>query len=298
MPNTQKRHVDQLLSNVAVKYRSGNYIADKVFPMVPVKKDTDLYRVYERNFRIPETKKAAKGIARQLDFDISTSTYVLEKHALVDYISKDEEENYDLNSLKVDTTEELTDAILRRREKSVADLFTTTSWSNNVSLAAAWSSNTTTTNPIPTMDSAASVVLTESGLMPNFAQMDHLSYLDAKNHVSILDRVKHTSREMNENILAGLFDIPELLIGRASSDTAAEGLTQTVSFLWGRQAFVGWKAPRASFKAPSCGYIFQSSMPMVRRWKDEAREAEAIEVQQKYQPKVVASLTGFLVKGT
>jgi hypothetical protein len=36
-------------------------------------------------------------------------------------------------------------------------------------------------------------------------------------------------------------------------------------------------------------------MPRVRTWFDQERNANAVEVEIKYQPKVVASLTGYLI---
>ena len=298
MPQKSQLHVNQLLSNVSVKYANSEYIWDKVFPQVPVMKDTDLYRVYDRNFRVPETKRAAKGVAREFGFDVSTSTYALEQHALKDYVGVDEEENYDQGSLKVDTTENLTDAIYRRIELSVANLFTTTSWSLNVSLAAAnaWTANTTASDPVPIVDTATSTIIANSGKTSNFMILPRDGYIAAKNHVSILDRVKYTSAEISTAMLAGLFSISELHVPTAVQDTSAEGVAASISAMWGDIAFLGWKPASPGLKTPSCGYTFIRSTPRVRSWTDNERNAEAIEVEIKFQPKVVASLTGYLIK--
>lgn len=298
MPLKSQLHVNQLLSNVSVKYQNSEYIWDKVFPQVPVMKDTDLYRVYDRNFKVPETKRAAKGVAREFQFEVSTSTYALEQHALKDYVGVDEAENYDQGSLQVDTTENLTDAIYRRIELSVANLFTTTSWSLNVSLAAAnaWVQNTTVSDPIPIVDTATSTVIANSGKTTNFMILPRDGYIAAKNHVSILDRVKYTSAEVSTSMLAGLFSVPELLVPTAVQDTAAEGVAASISAMWGDIAFLGWKPASPGLKTPSCGYTFLKSTPRVRSWFDDERNANAIEVEIKFQPKVVASLTGYLIK--
>lgn len=298
MPLKSQLHVNQLLSNVSVKYQNSEYIWDKVFPQVPVIKDTDLYRVYDRNFKVPETKRAAKGVAREFQFEVSTSTYALEQHALKDYVGVDEAENYDQGSLQVDTTENLTDAIYRRIELSVANLFTTTSWSLNVSLAAAnaWTANTTVSDPVPIVDTATSTVIANSGKTTNFMILPRDGYIAAKNHVSILDRVKYTSAEVSTAMLAGLFSVPELLVPTAVQDTAAEGVAASISAMWGDVAFLGWKPSSPGLKTPSCGYTFLKSTPRVRSWFDDERNANAIEVEIKFQPKVVASLTGYLIK--
>jgi hypothetical protein len=301
MPLKNQLHVNQLLSNVSVQYKNSEYIWDKVFPQIKVKKDTDLYRVYDRVFKVPETERAPKGVAREFGFEFSTSSYALEQHALKDYVGVDEEENNDQGSLKVDTTENLTDAIYRRMELSVASLFTTTNWSLNVSLAAtaAWSLNTVTSDPVPVFDTGATTIINNSGKTPNFAILPRAEFIAIKNHVSVLDRVKYTSSEVSKSMIQALIGVEELLIPTAVQDTAAEGLAASISPFFSDFAFLGWKPGNGGgIKTPSCGYMFMKDAPRVRSWNDDERNATAIEVEVKFQPKVVASLTGYMIKDT
>ena len=298
MPTKSQLHVNKLLSNVSVQYKNSEYVWDKVFPQVQVTKDSDLYRVYERNFRVPETKRAPKAVAKEFSFDFSNSSYSLEQHALKDYVGVDEEQNNDIGSLKVDATENLTDAIYRRIEKSVAALFTTTSWSLNVSLAAAnaFNANTTVSDPVPVFDTAASTIIANTGKTPNYGILPRDAMIAAKNHVSILDRVKYTNSEVTQSMLQGLFGLAELLVPTSVEDTAAEGQASTISNFFGDIAFVGFKPGSAGMKVLSAGYTFINAGPRVRSWFDDERNADAVEVEVKYQPKVVASLCGYLIK--
>lgn len=300
MENSALVHVDKLLTGVSIKYRNNNFIAMEVFPELSVEQDSDKFRVYERNFRLPETARANKGLAREHSFAVSTSTYVLEEHALVDYISDRDKANYDNADLRVDTTEELTDKILLRLEKSVASLFTSTSWSQNVSLSAAqqWSADTVTSNPIPQMDTAATVVMENSGFTPNIHIVPHRSMVKAKNHTSIIDRIKYTSIDITPAMLAGLFDAQKLLVPKAVIDTAAEGVASSISPLWGDNVFVGYRAEKPSPLKPSAGYVFRGKKSLVKSWREERRASDAIEVGMLYQAKVVASLAGYLIKDT
>ncbi|RJP50515.1 MAG: hypothetical protein C4586_05890 [Anaerolineaceae bacterium] len=300
MDNSALVHVDQLLSGISIKYRNTNFVAMEVFPELQVAKDSDKYRIYDRNFRLPETARANKAEAREHSFAVSTGTYTLEEHALVDYITDRDKSNYDLSDLRADTTEELTDKILQRMEKSVADLFTSTSWSQNVSLSAAqqWSSDTTTSNPIPQMDTAGTVVMENSGYEKNIGIIPHRAMIAAKNHTSIIDRIKYTSVDITPAMLAGLFDLPKLLVPKAVIDTAAEGVASSISPLWGDNVFVGYRAERAGPLKPSAGYVFRSNKALVKSWREEKRSADAIEVGMLYQAKVVASLAGYLIKDT
>lgn len=307
MPLKSQLHVDQLLSNVSIKYKNDSYIASQIFPEVPVKKDSDLYRIYDRNFRLPETIRAAKGVAREASFDVTTGTYVLVQHSLKDYVSDRDAENYDISDLRADTTEFLTDKILLRLEQDVANLFvnqtssgnTNASWSlkHSLSTAQQWSLDTVTSNPIPQMDTAATVVLENSGQVVNYAMIPHRCMIAAKNHSSVIDRIKYTSADITPAMIAGLFDVPQILVGKAVIETSVEGATSTsISPIWGDNVFVGYKPAKASPMTPSAGYIFKNNIPMTKRWRVEERQSEAIEVNLHYQPKVVASLAGYLLQ--
>lgn len=298
MPLANQLHVDRLLSEISIKYQPSEYIAQSVFPELMVEKDSDRYRVYVRNFRIPETKRDDKALAREHSFDVTNNSYLVEKHALKDFVSDDQSRNYDIASLRADVTEELTNVILRSMEKKVADLFTTTNWSLNVSLAAAnaFSANTTVSNPIPVVDTGASTIIQNSGFAPTFGILPRDGFVAVKNHVSVLDRTKYTSSEISKSMIQGLFDLQELLVPNASQDTSALGLAESITSIWGDNMFLGYKPSRPSPLKPSSGYIFRVNAPMVKRWREEERESEAIEVQMKYVPKIVASLSGYLIR--
>lgn len=299
MPLKSQLHTDKLLSNVSVKYRSADFIAMSIFPEVPVKNDTDRYRIYSPDFRLPQTLKANKGVAREHFFETSFASYALEDHAIKDFVSDDDQDNFDAGDLRADTVEELSDVIMRRLELSVAQLFTTTNWSLRTSLAAgaAWNLDTLASNPMPVVDTGASVVLQNSGLLPNYMAIGRDAFVGLKNHQSILDRYKYTTpANVTPGILATVFGVDELLVSNAQYDSSNRGATATVAQMWDNSAFLGYKPPRPSPKAPSAGYIFRKNVPMVRRWWDDERNAEAIEVRMKFQAKVVASLSGYLIK--
>jgi hypothetical protein len=298
MPLKNQLHVPELVQNASVKYKSEGLVGMDVFPQVMVKKDIDLYRVYERNFKVPETKRAEKAVAREFSFDVSTASYVLEKHGLKDFIGDGEKENYDLSDLQVDATENLTEAIYRKIEVNVANIIDSkANWSLNVSLAsgAEFNVNTITTDPVPVFDTAATSIIANAGMAPNFAVIKRAVMIAIKNHVSVLDRVKYTSSEVTPTMIGALIGIPSILSPTAVKDTADLGLAPTIADIWGDNAFVGYKPASPGLKTASCGYMFIDSAPRVKSYREEEREADAIEVNVKFQPKVVASLCGYLI---
>lgn len=298
-PLRSQLHVDQLLSNVAVKYQNTNFIHQQVFPAVPVKKTTDVYRTYTKNWRVPETNRAPGALAREHVWEIGTSSYALEKHALKQYIADQAQDNYDITDLRADATIEVTEKIMMRKEVQCAALFTTTSWSLGVSLAAGDTWVTGGAAPIPLFDTAAATVLTNSGVKPNYGIIPLDSMNALKNHTTVVDRVKYTSKEINFDIVGALIGLPQVLVPSIYYDAAALGATTDNQPIWKADfAFLGYKPASPGFYQISSGYMFQKDKPLVRRWREEEREAEAIEVDCEFQFKVVASLAGYYINNT
>lgn len=58
MPEPENVHKDQILTNISVQYRNADYVGTELMPIVPVKKKSDIYYVYDSKadrFRIPKT---------------------------------------------------------------------------------------------------------------------------------------------------------------------------------------------------------------------------------------------------
>ena len=296
MPFRNQLHVDRLLSNISVKYSNAEYIADKIFPILAVQNETDLYRVWVRDFKNPTDYRRDGAESREYQFNVTTNAYRLRQHALKALVTDTQARNYDIADLKADTVEFLTDAVLRRREIEVIDNFvTSTSWSLNVSIAAASAWTTNTSLPIPIVDTAGTTILQNSGQIANFGVIGRTGWVNLKNHTTVADRVKYTSVEIGEAIVAKLLGLGELLISKAVQDTGVEGVADSISSIWPDSMFVGYKPASPGPLKPSCGYLFQYNKPPVKRWREEKRDGEMIEVNMEYSPEIVASLCGYLI---
>jgi len=299
MPAINKIHVDKVLTELSVQYKNSDYVADEIFPKIQVKKLSDKYFVFDREFTIPETTRAIGAAAREFDFGLSTNGYVLQKHSLKDIVSDDEIDNYDIATLEADTTEILTDKIKLRKEKIAADMINATgTWSLQVSLAVAWTTNSTTSSPFPVINTALAALPGYGSPKPNFMVLPYKAYLGLKDHVSVLDKIKYTSSDFTVQMLQGLFDIEKIVIPMAVYNTAAPGLTESMAYIFDSFAFIGYKAPRPAPKSVSFAYMFEKKNAVVRKWRDEEREGNVIEVTSHFDPKVICSLCGFLIKGT
>lgn len=301
-------HRQTPLENVSVAYMPGGFIGDQLSPRTMVEKESNEYYVYSKDtMQLPETIRADGGEANVASFNLSTASYILEDHAIKEIVTDRQRENADKPiRLDADTTEFLTGIIKTRREVDLQGVVQTkANWSNNSSLTStlAWSADTTTSNPIRQIDTAASTILLNCGKKPNVVAMNDQTFDAAKEHVSIIDRIKYTSMQsVTENILANLFNVKTVLKAEATYMNGAEGLTETTARIWNDTVFVGYIDPDMGLKKLTALRTFwknNTGYPVtVTKWRDNARKGDWIEAEAMFQNKIVASDCGYLIIDT
>ena len=79
MPDISMVHVDQALTEVSVAYRNSQYVADSIFPVVPVTKQSNKYFIYSKdNFRTLDDARRPGARANEIEWALSTDTYYCE----------------------------------------------------------------------------------------------------------------------------------------------------------------------------------------------------------------------------
>jgi len=306
MPVQGPIHVDRPLTNISIAYKAEGLIADEVFTVVPVKKESDSYFIFDKaqSLKSVATLRADGAEANQDNLLLSTATYRLQEHALKEIITQRQRENADEGlNLDVATTEDLTAKVLLQKEVDAATLlFTDGGWANESSLSAAlaWSANTTVSNPILTADSAASTVLLNAARPANTCVLDYRTFLAVKEHTSVVDRIKYTSSEsVGPDLIAKLFGVEKLHVAKGQRNTAEEGLAATMANIFTDSAWFGYVEKSPGLRKPSALYCFKrGSGVTAKRWMDEPRNGEWIEVSHMYDQVVPASDAGYLVVNT
>lgn len=308
MPSSQQIHRDRPLENISVAYKSERLIADRLAPRVPVVHESDTYFVYAKDsLTLPQTIRANGASANEASWNISTSSYVLTQHALKGLVTDRDRSNADeAIRLDIDTTEYLTEKILMRKEIDLANIVTTASnWANATSLSStlAWNQNTTLSNPIAFVDSACSVVAAQSGKIPNTVVLNDPTFRAAKEHISIVDRIKYTSPDsVTDQILAKLFNVQQVLVAGGIQNTGQEGQADSMGWIWTDMAFVAYIEQNPGLRKPSALYQFTKTEfgnpYKVKRWREEEREGDFIEVSSLFQNKVVASDCAYIIVNT
>ena len=298
-PTEKDVHVDAVLSGVSIRYTNDEMIADQVLPVVPVKKESDKYYIYTRNWRLPQSKRAAGAEANEVEWNVSTSTYTTEEYALKDLIPDRVRDNADNPlDMDVDTTENLTEVIQLGREKRVADIvFASGNYGSQTSALAGASrwDDYAGSDPIGDVRTAKATVHAASGKLPNVMVVGYQVHLKLLDHPDILERIKYSQKGVvTEELLAQLFEVDKYIIGKALYDSSLEGATEDLGYVWGKKVALLYSQPSPGLKKVSFGYQFQSRGFRTKKWRVEGREGDFIEAGEIRDEKLVAVSTGYL----
>lgn len=271
MPTMQTAHIDRALTNISVAYMqdASAFIADKVFPIIPVKRQSDVFYIYDKgDFMRDEAQlRGASTESAGGDYGVEASDpYYCRKHAFHKDVTPEERANYD-EPLDADTdaTDFVTQKMLIRREMDWATKFFKTGvWGREIAgVAASPTTNQAitwdlaTSDPIKDITDAGVVMASQTGYKPNTLVLSPFAFTALKNHFDILDRIKYTQKGIvTTDLLATLFEVERVFVAWSVVNSATRGATDNVGFIMGKNALLCYSNPRPALKKPSAGYIF------------------------------------------
>lgn len=280
-PTAGSVHVDSALTNISVAFlqNANNFIANRVFPNVPVMKQSDRYFTYDRGMfnrnqaqvRAPNTESA--GVGYTVD---NTPTYFANVYAVHHDVADQVRANADpAIDPERDAAELVAHQLLIKRESDWAARYLATGvWTNDYDGVASspttnqvirWSDQTSG-DPIGDIRDAKTAILESTGLEPNTFVMGQRVFDALIDHPDIVDRVKYSGgvgngnpARVSEQTLAALLGIERIFVSKAIVNTGAEGATNAHSFISGKKALLCYAAPSPSLMRASAGYTFSWS---------------------------------------
>lgn len=310
-PTVRQVHTDAILSNisVAIMQSTDTFISTKVFPVVPVDKQSDLYYVYTKEdwFRDEAQVRADTDETVGSGYRLSTTSYLAKVWAIHKDIGDQLRDNVDAQiSPDRDATQFVMNRLMLRMERQwAADYFATGKWGTDATPANLWS-DYTSSDPIEDIEVAKETILSVTGLMPNTLVMGYQVFRKLQHHPDIIDRYKYTSSQVvTEDMLARLFGVERILVTRSIVNTADEGATAAYSFIQGKNALLAYVPSSPGLMTPSAGYTFMwrgisqgiGTTIGVKRFRIEERACDRIEGQVAFDNKVIAPELGYFFNG-
>jgi hypothetical protein len=312
-PTTGDLHVNKVLTQISVGYvRDDQWIADKVFPRVPVDSRGDIFMKYNRaewnrtdaRMRAPGTESVGSGWSYTQD-NYRAEIYAFHK----DITDPDRAAADDWARLDQDATRFVTRNLLLLREVHWRDKFFKTGvWGTDLTGVAAapggsqfvqW--DQAASNPTQQLRQLADDMEEDTGYRPNTLVLGPRVKTVLMEHDDFIERIKYTQRGVvTEDLLAGLIGVDRVLTARAVRNTAEEGAVESENYLFGKQALLVYTTDAPSLMEPSGGYIFtwngllgtNSYDVRIKNFRMENIESDRIEGEMAYDMKVVASDVG------
>jgi hypothetical protein len=327
MPNPTQSdlHVNAPLTNVSIAYMQDNaqFIADKIFPRVPVQKQSDLFWKYSKSdWRRTDVQKRAPGTeSAGSGWKVDTGNYYAQVYAVHKDIDDQVRANADSNwSLDRDSTKFVTNQLLLRRDLDWNNTFFKTGvWGTDLTGVASgptgnqflqWSD--AASDPIVQFANLQTQFVLQSGRKANTLVLGADAITQLKNHPDIIDRIKYTQRGVvTTDLLASLFDVDKILVSYASYTNVAEMATASeqdaaASYQFmsnSKGALLCYTPDAPSLQTPAAGYIFtwngyaagNSFGIRMKNFRMEHIESDRIEGEMTYDMKVVAADMGIFL---
>lgn len=319
LPTQSDVHVNRPLTNISIATIQDevNFVADQVFPVVPVSKQSDAYWTYddaywnsdEMQVRAPATESAGNGYTVD-----ATQTYYCPVYAFHKDIPDQILANADAPiNLDREATMYVTRKALIKRERLFASTYMAGGvWTRDYDGVAAapganevlqW--NDAASTPIENVWDAKEDVLALTGYEPNVLVLGYSVYKALVNHPDFIDRVKagqtpNGPAMIDQSDLAQLFKVDKVVIMRGIYNSAKESAVKANGFIVGRSALLVYAPPSPGLMTPSGGYTFSWTGLMgaadqgqrIKRFRIEPIESTRVEIQMSFQMKLIAADLG------
>lgn len=300
--------VDMALTNLSIAYKVEWLIGDLVVPSIPVVRDSGKYFEWKksddfRNFYWRDLR-APGALARTIDFSTSTNTYSAEEYALNIFITDKEKQNADsVLNLEISKTNRLKQALMIAREARIAAIYTNlNNYASTNKVTLSWTSQRNnvgyTGNIVKELDEAKEAVRKQIGRRPNTIIIPEAVADVMKNHSSIIELMKYTKGDMLEN-----GDLPKrirgmnVVIAGAVANNANDWAADNISDIWWKNVILAYiNTENPTIDDISFVYSFKSQPLTVRKWRDDAKKGDYIEMEYSEDIKVVSNVAGFLIK--
>lgn len=323
-------HIDQPLTNLTLAYAQSqdSFIADKVFPVVGVDKQSDKYYTYDRaNMNATGNVKALapRTEVERIGMSISNSSYFADVYGLgMDFDEQtlaNEDAALDIRAGGAQTL--MNQLLIHREEQFATNFFSSglawTDWAgvavgdNNLDTEITqWSDYTNSTPIVDVTRASKTIQLQSGGFRPNTMVVGREVHDQLINNPKILARLNGGATVSNTALvtkakLAEIFEVENYYVMEAVKNSAKEGQSESNAFIGGKGALLCYTPSSAGLMSPAAGLTFAwNNLPgvnnlgiTVESFSDDALKrqqiAEMIQVKMSYDMKIVGGELGLFI---
>jgi len=304
-------HIDHHLSNAAINYRPAGFLADRIFPVVQVPKQSDTYVIFEQAdlFRRENTRRARGGEANKIHSRVSSAGFYCNNFALKADVTLEDRANADpifVQQFEEGRVHRVQDALFLDWELRVANQVTNpANVGSSTAVGSAWDDHA---NSDPLMDvwEAIDNVELATGYRPNRALFSGTAWRNFRRNQAVIDKATnphvtggglYPSTRQVEDLLE-----MQVLVGNAWHNAAEEAQAMNLSQIWGDHVLVYYAPEAPNMESPSFGYYFRWAAPglpnmqVERHPFDSRRHCYEVEIGYYQDEVVTAKPLGFLIQ--
>ena len=315
-PGAGDVHVNALLTQLSIAYQNPMYIAERIFPVVRVNKQSDIVPKYDQShwFRdeaalLADTEPPPKG---GYSVDV-TDTYFCHiygiAHEIPDTVRSNQDSPFNADN---DGMAWLMDRMLMRKERSfVGDFWKTSVWDTDKAGGTdftKWSTYATST-PIEDIRGFKRELRRLIARNPNVLVLGDLTYDRLEDHPDMLERVKYGQTAgapamVTPNLIAQLLGLDEVLVGTSIYTADEEGTAEasvTYSANWDDDGLLLYRPASPSLRSPAAGYTFVWNTAMggeryIRKRREPIGErGDLLELFEGWDMKATATGAGLFI---
>jgi hypothetical protein len=258
-------HIDHAMTNISIGVQPAGFAVVQLKNIVNVAKESDKYFKFDAGdwLRISAGLIPNGGVGPFVDYKLSTGSYLCERYGAVTQVTDVDRENAD-EPLQpdIDATDFVTVQALLKAESIVQTVvFTATSWAaaNRRTLAGAeqWNdfAGSTPIDDIQTGIQAIEPKIAKPGEECTVI-MGRDVFNSLKTHPDIKDFMSSNERKLvTEEVLAQAFGVKKVIAPSSAYNSAAEGVTDSFSYIWSDTVWLGYLPENPSLKTPAAFYI-------------------------------------------
>lgn len=303
MPTQNQYHIDALLSEMSVAFTNPELIGTKLMPVLEVTTKSGIYYKFDKSkFKIEDSRRSGVARANRVDFGLVQQNYgPLSEHSLEEPVEWKLRDTYPTPmDAYSDATDTVTAKLELSLEKEIATLLrSTANLTQNVTLSGTSRFNDyANSDPLGVFETGMSAIQDGAMVTANTVAMGDQVWRKLKMHPDLLGLLSVASvRVLTPEMFAALVGVENVYIGKAMENTAAEGQTDSLSYVWGKDIILAYVAPRVARKIITLGLTLKlKGARFVDRWTEEGYKADFVRANDEWDVLLVAAEAGYLIK--
>lgn len=316
MPLPSDVHVNSYLTSISVAFAqdASKFVADVVFPTVPVPKQSNFYATFPIGdmLRSNMAKRGPGSAAAEATYTVSKDQYFCDVFSLAKLIDDQEVANQDDPfDAQRDTSVFLTQQeLIKREEDWVSAYFATGVWGTDLVGGIDFTKwDDVSSDPIGDIENNCAVIEAATGFWPTDLTISRTVWNALKNHPDVIARLSGGATPGNtatvtRQVFAGLVELERINLAAAVKNSGVEGGADNIGYIAGKNALLTYRPMSPGPLVPSAGYTFawsglegSADGRRILKYRVDEKHSDKVEIESAWTHKVVSKPLGVFLSG-